>query len=307
MTRKKPTPVTDYSDSTSRIRRGRGRAQESLDLILKAYEILDTVQPTTVRSVAYRLFVNKVIESMEDKQVARVGRLLGIAREDGTIPWEWIVDVTRRLVGVAQWNDPACYLKEQLAESRRNCWNYQPFRVEVWIEKGTVEGILWPVLAEYGVNYRVTKGWAPKTLVHDAATTNPEQPLIVLYVGDWDPSGLYMSEVDLPKRVAEYGGDHVEIRRVAVTEADTVQLGPSLSFPAKTKKKDPRYKWFVREHGNRCWELEAMESNVLRDRVEAAIVALIEPEAWQRCKRVGDAQEASLRAYLDQWPKSKSA
>ena len=42
------------------------------------------------------------------------------------------------------------------------------------------------------------------------------------------------------------------------------------SFPASDKKKDPRYKWFVRNYGNRCWELDAMDPNDLRACVEQA-------------------------------------
>jgi hypothetical protein len=30
----------------------------------------------------------------------------------------------------------------------------------------------------------------------------------VLYVGDFDPSGMYMPEEDLPARFAKYDGDH---------------------------------------------------------------------------------------------------
>ena len=33
--------------------------------------------------------------------------------------------------------------------------------------------------------------------------------LIILYVGDYDPSGMFMSEEDLPNRFAKYDGDHV--------------------------------------------------------------------------------------------------
>ena len=35
--------------------------------------------------------------------------------------------------------------------------------------------------------------------------------LIALYVGDYDHSGLFMSEQDLPSRLAEYDGEHVEV------------------------------------------------------------------------------------------------
>ena len=71
---------------------------------------------------------------------------------------------------------------------------------------------------------------------------NDGRDLFVLYVGDFDPSGLYMSERDLPRRIAEYGGDHVTLRRIALTSSQTAGLP---SFPVSTKRKDPQL-WLVR-------------------------------------------------------------
>ena len=45
--------------------------------------------------------------------------------------------------------------------------------------------------------------------------------LIVLYAGDYDPSGLYMSEHDLPDRLARYGGNHVTLKRIALKREHT--------------------------------------------------------------------------------------
>ena len=71
-------------------------------------------------------------------------------------------------------------------------------RVEVWSEKGTVRGVLAPVLDEYAVGFRVMHGFCSATTVHDVAEDDDGRDLIVLYVGDYDPSGLFMSEHDLP-------------------------------------------------------------------------------------------------------------
>ena len=86
---------------------------------------------------------------------------------------------------------------------RRDYWQDQPVVVEVWSEKTTVEGILQPVLDEFGVAFRVMKGFWSFTQVmgrRSQPTCSPGdgQKLIVLYIGDWDPSGLHMSAVDLP-------------------------------------------------------------------------------------------------------------
>jgi len=126
--------------------------------------------------------------------------------------------------------------------------------VEVWSEKGTVRGVLAPVLDEYGVGFRVMHGFSGATTIYNVAQDDDGRLLIVMYVGDYDPSGMCMSEHDIPSRVAEYGGDHVELRGIALTRE---HLDGLPSFPASDKTKDTRYKWFVRNYGDRCWELDA--------------------------------------------------
>lgn len=280
----------------TKIRRGRGKAQKSLDLIDAAYVFLAQQNPTTVRGVCYHLFTIGVIPSMSRNDTSRVSRLLKDAREDNTIPWEWIVDETRELERIASWRDPAAYVRAVRRSYRRDFWAEQPGRVEVWSEKGTVRGVLAPVLEEYGVGFRVMHGFGSATSVHDVAEYSDD--LTALYVGDWDPSGLYMSEQDLPDRLKRYGGYTVTIERIALLSGDL----PSLpSFPASDKRKDPRYRWFVERYGARCWELDAMQPNDLRARVEQAIEEVIDPEAWERCERAQEAEQHSLETLLDKW------
>lgn len=163
-----------------------------------------------------------------------------------------------------------------------------------------MRGVLAPVLDEYAVGFRVLHGFSDATIVYDVAQYDDGRPLIVLYVGDFDPSGMFMSEVDLPERLDRYGGDHVTLKRIALTVEQTAGLP---SFLAAAKRKDPRYKWFVANHGRHCWELDAMDPNDLRDCVEEAISRLIEPVAWQRCEVVNKAERESLKTILEGWPK----
>ena len=150
---------------------------------------------------------------MARNNTSKVSRLLRIAREEGTIPWEWIVDETRELEREPSWRDPAAYVQAVRESYRRNFWAEQPGDVEVWSEKGTVRGVLDPVLREFGVGFRVMHGFGSATSIHDVAQSGYGRDLTVLYVGDWDPSGLYMSEKDLPERLGRYGGVHVLVDR----------------------------------------------------------------------------------------------
>lgn len=290
--------VQQIGTSPKKPPRGRGMAKESLRVIEAMHDIAEAAQPITGRGVGYKLFTAGLIASMSTKDMKKVYRLLKIARERNMIPWEWIVDETRELERVSTWRDPAEYVRTVKLSYRRDAWADQPVRVEVWAEKGTVRGVLQPVLEEYGVGFRVMHGFGSATSIYDVAQDEQDRPLVALYAGDWDPSGLYMSQHDLPDRLARYGGDHVVLKRIALLADDITDLP---SFSAADKKKDSRYKWFTQHHGNECWELDAMDPNDLRERVENRIVAEIEPEAWQRYVTAQEAEQESLETLLDQW------
>ena len=123
-------------------------------------------------------------------------------REEGIIKWSWVVDETRELEKVSTWDDPGEYMQTVMRCYRRDFWSQQPKRVEVWSEKGTIRGVLQPVLDDYGVGFRVMHGFGSATILNDVAQSDNENPLTILYVGDYDPSGLWMSEEDIPERSA---------------------------------------------------------------------------------------------------------
>ncbi len=273
-------------------------AQASIDLIAAMSIAAEAAHPITGRGIGYKLFTAGKIPSMERASMQRVYRLLREARELGLIPWDWIVDETRELERRPSWDDPADFVRTVSRSYRRDFWNQQPVRVEVWSEKGPVRGVLQPVLDEYGVGFRVMHGFSGATTIHEVAQDDDGRQLIVLYCGDWDPSGMWMSERDLPERLSRYGGDHVTLKRIALTRENLADLP---SFPASDKKKDTRYQWFIQSFGQRCCELDAMDPNDLRSRVEKEIRGLIEPTAWGRCVVMNLAEQESLRTVLDQW------
>jgi hypothetical protein len=218
---------TEYFRTGSK--KGRGRAQKSDDLIQAMYEAAEPAQPITGRGIGYKLFSKGLIPSMATGEMAKVYRLLRIAREEDIIPWPWIVDETRELEKRGAWRNLGEYVGILGRAYRRDFWNEQPTRVEVWSEKGTVRGVLQPVLDQYGVGFRVMHGFGSATAAYDVAQDCDGRDLVALYVGDFDPSGMFMSEEDLPKRLEKYEGYHVNVTRVAITRDQTNGL---LSFPA---------------------------------------------------------------------------
>jgi hypothetical protein len=270
----------------------RGRNKSTITLIAAMRKIAEEAKPITGRGIGYKLFAAGLIDSMNDMNV--VYRALKIAREEGTIPWEWIVDETRDLELINTWRSPSDCANGFFY--RRDLWQNQPHTVEVWSEKGTVRGVLWPVLARLGVGFRVMHGFSSATSVWDVSNRGiDDRPLHALYIGDRDPSGMCMSEHDLPERIKEYGGDHIELRRIALTVDQTVELP---SFSVETKSRDPRYKWFKQNFGDRCWELDAMDPRQLRELVEAEITALIDRTLWEQQKVLQEREKQAIELQL---------
>ncbi len=155
---------------------------------------------------------------------------------------------------------------------------------------------------------------------------------VALYVGDWDPSGLHMSEVDLPERLQRYRRiivpnaacnadlsrlthselaaleaklDNVDftIKRIALLEDDLEDL-PSFPLESKMstedKKGDTRAPWYKENyHPTKCWELDAMNPRALRARVESEIVRYIDQELWERVEEGERAERESIRQFAD--------
>lgn len=288
---------------------GRGLAQKTIDLRTQCHAILEEIQPATVRAVCYRLFVQKLIPDMSKNSTAKISRILTRAREEQVIPWEWIVDETRTLERVSQWRDPESFAESIRAQYRRDLWEAQPRRVEVWSEKGTMRGTLGPVLDAYGVGFRVMHGFGSATAMMEiaGATRHDVVPRLVFYLGDWDPSGMHMSEIDIPDRLAEYGA-RIDVVRLALTPDDLTR--PDLietAFPASDKRKDPRYQWFATHIGSQCWELDALNPVIIRDRIEHAILGQIDRPVWEHFQGLERIELASLNEVMDEWEGMRTA
>ena len=196
---------------------------------------------------------------------AHVYRLLKEAREEGTIPWEWIVDETRSLSGV-DLGQSRSLCPRRARSYRRDFWNQQPVRVEVGPRRA-------PFAACCPGARRVCRrlprdAWVlQRDHVHDVAQDYDGRDLIVLYVGDYDPSGCSCrSTISRPARQVRRLPR--QVRRIALTREQTPACRRSLR---RIRSKDPRFRWFVRNYGDRCWELDAMDPNDLRALVEEAI------------------------------------
>ncbi|MDY0068249.1 MAG: hypothetical protein RBS02_17955, partial [Steroidobacteraceae bacterium] len=109
----------------------------------------------TVRGVCYALFTRGTLPDMSTNSTGKISRIMTEMRETDALLWTRIVDGSRSVQAINQWKDPAAIIRAAIGQYRRDNWQDQPVRVEVWSEKSTVGGVLGPVLDELGVTFRV--------------------------------------------------------------------------------------------------------------------------------------------------------
>jgi hypothetical protein len=240
----------------------------------------------TLRQIYYRL-VSKLIIQNTLNQYKRLSRLLVKAREKGDVNYRNIEDRARVTLGRdSGWDSPLDFLNAY-RDQFEGCWEYfsmkmwktQPKFVEVWIEKDALSR----VASESASNYRVrtcpSKGYSSYTYIADAVSRlrrHRDQECIILYLGDFDPSGLDITR-DLASRLQRYGAD-VTVRRLALS-IEQIQEHNLPPMPAKTS--DSRYANFVENTGGSdAVELDALEPPVLKQIIRDGIKAEIDMELW---------------------------
>jgi hypothetical protein len=119
----------------------RGKATKSLELIKATYQILEEIQPATVRAVCYRLFTSGLIPDMSKASTNRVSKQLVYARENGIIPWPWVVDETREAERVPSWDNPDAFARAVQLSYRRNRWAQQPNKSRCDPRRGRYGGL----------------------------------------------------------------------------------------------------------------------------------------------------------------------
>jgi hypothetical protein len=260
-------------------------------VIEKAAEILDTHHPMSLRQVFYRLVSVQIIANSEGAYRALM-RTLVIARQEGSIPWEWIEDRLRRPLRPNMWRGLGAFAEDAARWYRRDVWETQPRYVEVWLEKDALSGIFERVLEPYGATLNVGRGFDGWDSIHNAAQRYGDDT-VILYFGDFDPSGEDMVR-SLGLRLMQQGAEP-EIIKIALTRAqiDLYELPPN---PAKAS--DPRSPAFVARHGDVAVELDALPLGVLEKLITSEVEARMDLTSLRAVQELGQQEREELIAAL---------
>lgn len=226
------------------------------------------------------------------KNYKRLAEILNLGRLRGLIDWDAIEDRTRNMLSVQHWNTPQDAMKWIADQYRKQKWDNQKVRVEVWIEKDALLGIFEDVCNRHDVDlpFFSCRGYNSQSEMWNSSQRilyyeQKKIRTVILQFSDHDPSGIDMTN-DIKKRLKLFGC-HVAVRRLALTikQVRRFKLPPN---PAK--ETDCRFEAYAKKFGNESWELDALEPSVLAALVTNAVKALRNKAQWDRDakKEVGE-------------------
>ncbi len=254
--------------------------QKTLDLFAAVNGILSQYDgPLTLRQVYYRLVAAQIIQNTENEYKG-LSKHLTNARLAGLVDDSRIIDRVRATIRVPCWPDLSEFLQAVRRSYRREKWTSQPYNLEVWCEKDAVAGVLEPIANEYEIILYPCRGYNSYSALKDAAERIGyiDRPTVVLYMGDFDPSGQDMPR-DIRDRLTEDFGVQLDLYVIALTRD---QIEAYDLPPAPAKRSDSRAAAFMARHGDMAVELDALPPNVLQDLVRDNVEQFFDKSAFEQ-------------------------
>lgn len=223
----------------------------------------------------------------------RICKFITDARYAGLIDWEAIEDRGRVATMPSEWGNVNELIRSAVHSYRLPRWKDQHYYVELYCEKEAMASVLKPIADKYHIYFGSNKGYSSASAVYNVAQRVKEQleedkKVIILYLGDHDPSGLDMIR-DIRDRIEEFvseGSEYIEpnfeVIQIALTMEQIKKYNPP---PNPAKITDPRAKGYIIKYGKVSWELDSLKPEILIDMAEQKITEYLDMDKYNNIMR----------------------
>lgn len=273
---------------------------EQANLIIEEYEAQGFV--LTLRQLYYQ-FVSRAIIPNKQAEYKRLGTVINDARLAGLISWDSITDRTRNLIAPSAWTSPASIIRSAARSYAIDKWAGQEYRVEVWVEKEALAGVIEPVCEELSVPWFACRGYVSQSEMHSAALRleeyfNGGQQPVIVHLGDHDPSGIDMSR-DIESRADLFTSEGlIIVQRIALNMDQVEQYAPP---PNPAKFTDSRAAGYVSRFGHSSWELDALNPTTIARLIRAAVLSYRDEGLWAQKAEREATERRLLTKAADYW------
>lgn len=286
----------------------------------------------TLRQLYYQFVSRGLIENSQ-KSYKRLGSIVNDARAAGLINWRHLADRTRNasVPHVGPPDDPAEIMRSASYGYILDRWEGQEVRVEVWVEKEALGEVVSRAAGALRCGSLACKGYMSASEMWEASQRFGDylqggQRVVILHLGDHDPSGIDMTR-DIRDRLTtfiqgdwahdsygqpahemgwdtemfdeaiadDYGltGAPLTVERIALNWDQIEAYNPP---PNPAKLTDSRGTKYVEEYGTESWELDALPPDVLRSLIDTHIREYLDVDKYNEQIR----RQQEVRAAMDE-------
>ncbi len=281
----------------------------SLEIITDANEIIEEYRGQgfllTLRQLYYQ-FVARALLPNTQQSYKRLGSIINDARLAGLVDWSAIEDRTRNVKSNYHYTGPRQAIQDALDTYEIDMWANQPERVEVWIEKEALAGVIAAVCDEMDVPYFACRGYVSQSEQWRAYararyfSDERDQVTTILHFGDHDPSGIDMTR-DNQDRLDMFLGytGEATVKRLALNMDQIEEFNPP---PNPAKITDSRFAGYAAKYGDESWELDALEPSVMTDLIRQHVRQHRDPALWSDKEEERENHRLQLQEIIGDLP-----
>jgi len=287
-------------------------SKERIQLLGRAISIVEEYEEQNIRMTLRQLYYQLVARDFLPntiKEYKKLSELLTSARYAGYVDWEAIEDRIRVPKKHAEWDDVTDLVESAKHSYRLDRWEGQEYYLELFTEKDALASVLSPIADKWHIHFCVNRGYTSASAMYDLYKRVDEKvdegkKVRILYLGDYDPSGLDMVR-DIKIRMSEMllGGFYdksdykqdpevhlgelldddkdLDVVHIALTKSQIEEYNPP---PNPAKLTDPRAKDYIRRHGRVSWEVDALRPEVMMGLVNDSIRGFVDEDMMEEIK-----------------------
>lgn len=278
-------------------------------IIENAKKILeDYYEGITVRQLHYRLVAIGMTNDIQHYK--RVVAGMTAARWASIIDMTVFIDRERSMAGYTEADEKDLddeiergkgQIKAWMQNYRLERWSNQDNFIEVWVEKKALQGVFESPCRQADVALGPCKGYPSITFLNDARrrfqeAINKGKKAIILYFGDYDPSGA-----DIPRSIEENlsrMGVEVEVKRLALNAEQIKKMQLPGVPPKKTDSRTRNWE------GGSVVELDAVEPKTLEKMAKEAIEEHFDRSLYDELKELERTERRQYQKELKEYVNS---
>ena len=181
----------------------------------------------------------------------------------------------------------------------------QPYHLEIWIEKSTMNDVLIPITKEYGAVLMVAGGQFSLTNIADLfkRICGLDKPIRIFYLRDFDPAGQTMAKAVARKIEWFVRNQQPELDLKLFDIALTHQQCLEYQLPRSPMDRKERYKGkFEEKFGEGATELDALEAlrpGALADIVKGALRPYFDEDLAEDVKDLEESEQARFEGFRE--------